>query len=584
VVTIDTAKAVTATFTLNQYSLTTTTDGTGGGSLTLDPAGGIYNHGTIVTVTHSADVGSTFTGWSGDCTGLGACAVTMDGPKAVTATFTLNQYPLTTATNGTGSGSLTLDPAGGIYDYGTAVTVTQSADIGSTFTGWSGDCTGLGACVVTMNAAKAVTATFTLGTNVLSVFTMGTGQGTVTSTPTGIDCGLTCAANFDYGTLVTLTAVAETYANFMGWSGTCTGLGDCVVTMDTAQSVTATFSLNQYPLTTATDGSGSGSLTLNPAGGIYDHGTLVTITHTADPGSSFTGWAGDCSGSGNCVLMMDTPKAVTATFTLSSNILNVFSIGTGQGTITSTPAGIDCGVTCTASFDYGTLVTLTAVAETHAEFMGWQGACSGLGDCLVTVDAAQSVTATFNTIHFFVYLPIVATNDTDTTPGLPDLVVTNVQANSSHVLVTIENQGDAPTQDNFWVDFYVDPNPVPTSVNEIWSFVAAQGIVWGVEQVLASGESLTLSYSSVPGAANTYYVAEDSHYNGITAGTPIYAQVDSANNLSSIGAVLEEHESLGAPYNNISQQHTSTDAPLTHTSVAGATMASSSTILPSRPE
>jgi hypothetical protein len=39
----------------------------------------------------------------------------MDATKAVTATFTLNQYPFTTATNGNGSGSLTLDPAGGIY-------------------------------------------------------------------------------------------------------------------------------------------------------------------------------------------------------------------------------------------------------------------------------------------------------------------------------------------------------------------------------------------------------------------------------------------------------------------------------------
>jgi hypothetical protein len=156
------AKNVTATFTLNSYALTTATAGTGSGTVTLSPAGGTYSHGTVVTVTNTPATGSTFTGWSGACTGSGACVVTMTGAKSVTTSFSLNSYALTTATAGTGSGTITLSPAGGTYSHGTVVTVTNTPAADSTFTGWSGACTGSGDCVVTMNGTKSVTATFSL--------------------------------------------------------------------------------------------------------------------------------------------------------------------------------------------------------------------------------------------------------------------------------------------------------------------------------------------------------------------------------------------------------------------------------------
>jgi hypothetical protein len=86
---MDAAKSVTATFSLNGYALATAIDGTGSGLVTLDPAGGIYSHGTVVTVTNKPATGSAFAGWSGACSGTGACSVTMDAAKAVTATFRL---------------------------------------------------------------------------------------------------------------------------------------------------------------------------------------------------------------------------------------------------------------------------------------------------------------------------------------------------------------------------------------------------------------------------------------------------------------------------------------------------------------
>jgi photosystem II stability/assembly factor-like uncharacterized protein len=76
--------------------------------------------------------------------------------------------------------------------------------------------------------------------------------------------------------------------------------------------------------------------------------------------------------------------------------LTVSKSGSGSGTVTSTPAGISCGTTCSAGFAEGTIVTLTASpAGGSVSFTGWSGACSGTGSCVVTMDAAKSVTATF---------------------------------------------------------------------------------------------------------------------------------------------------------------------------------------------
>ena len=75
--------------------------------------------------------------------------------------------------------------------------------------------------------------------------------------------------------------------------------------------------------------------------------------------------------------------------------LTVSKAGTGSGTVNSSPAGIDCGPTCSAFFDTGTAVTLTALPASGSRFSGWSGACSGTGACQVTMSTALSVTATF---------------------------------------------------------------------------------------------------------------------------------------------------------------------------------------------
>jgi hypothetical protein len=78
--------------------------------------------------------------------------------------------------------------------------------------------------------------------------------------------------------------------------------------------------------------------------------------------------------------------------------LTVAKSGTGSGTVTSADGNINCGTACSFNYPSGTQVTLTATPATGSTFAGWSGGgCTGTGTCQVTMSAAQSVTATFNT-------------------------------------------------------------------------------------------------------------------------------------------------------------------------------------------
>src|ERR1700687_4264142 len=104
---------------------------------------------------------------------------------------------------------------------------------------------------------------------------------------------------------------------------------------------------------------------------------------------------------------MDAAKSATAPFTRITYTLDVSVAGGQGGKVTSSPAGIDCGATCSTSFDSGTPVTLNATAVSGWSFQGWGGVCSGTGTCSLTMDAAKSATATFTRITYTLAVSLV---------------------------------------------------------------------------------------------------------------------------------------------------------------------------------
>ncbi|MFI5110757.1 MAG: tail fiber domain-containing protein, partial [Terriglobales bacterium] len=201
---------------------------------------------------------------------------------------TLTQQTLTVSVTGTGAGAVTSNPAGVDcpstcapgFTTGTMVSLTPTPAVGSAFGGWSGSCSGTGACVVTMSGTgtPAVTATFTAAaTDTLTVNKTGTGTGTVTSTSpdTQINCGSTCSGNYASGTSVTLSAQAAGGSTFTSWSSACTPTTStpCTVTVNSnPTTVTATFTAS---------GSGAPVLTvLSPSSVVAGGSTPVPLTVT----------------------------------------------------------------------------------------------------------------------------------------------------------------------------------------------------------------------------------------------------------------------------------------------------------------
>lgn len=82
------ARTIVVSLTVSSnFSVAVTKTGNGGGTVTASPAGPLYTPGTVVTLTATPDAGSTFGGWSGDCSGTASCTLTMNANKSVQATF-----------------------------------------------------------------------------------------------------------------------------------------------------------------------------------------------------------------------------------------------------------------------------------------------------------------------------------------------------------------------------------------------------------------------------------------------------------------------------------------------------------------
>jgi phospholipase C len=325
-------------------------------------------------------------------------------------------YQLTVQASGGGTGTVTSAPTGincgqtcsATFTSGTQVTLTASPTANSSFAGWSGACSGAGVCKVTLTQNASVTANF----NNFPLLTVAlNGTGTVTSSPSGINCGQTCSANFAPGTVVTLTATAAANSSFAGWSGGgCSGTGPCVVTFNASQQVTATFN-TELTLSVSIGGTGSGAVSSNPMGiscqptcsASFAPGAQVVLSEIPAGTSTFAGWGGACSSSGtnpSCTVTLSASQQVTATFNMqaAAAVLTVSLPGNGSGTVTSTPPGIACPPqpTCSGSFPVGTQVTLTETPQ-NSNFVGWGGACNGYtSTCNVTMNANQQVSGTFN--------------------------------------------------------------------------------------------------------------------------------------------------------------------------------------------
>lgn len=260
--------------------------------------------------------------------------------------------------------------------------------------------------VLLASAAKAPAATFTL-----NLSTMGPiGTSVVTSSPTGISCGgafHVCSSTFTAGSTVTLTNVVGSTVVFAGWGGPArcsNNSSTCRVLMSANKSITAQYN-PVLSVSLAGNGAGtvySSSSSINCSntngcanGGSVTHsyypGTIIVLKSSPTVNSAFVAWTGSgCGFVSTCTVTMDSYKTVVATFTVTGPIpIMVTKTGTGQGFITSSPAGINCGTTCLAYFNFNSTVTFTATPMAGYSFTGWSNAgCASTGTCVVIATSA----------------------------------------------------------------------------------------------------------------------------------------------------------------------------------------------------
>jgi predicted outer membrane repeat protein len=147
-----------------------------------------------------------------------------------------------------------------------------------------------------------------------------------------------------------------------------------------------------------------GDLHLLAGSPAIDVGTDSAITITVDLDGNPRKADGDGDG---------TPTVDIGAYELPPpQILTISLEGDGSGTVTG--EGIHChegpGADCSETFLFGTTVSLSASAESGSVFDGWSGPCGGIGGCDVKMDAAKTVTGTFNQNIELVFLPLLSNN------------------------------------------------------------------------------------------------------------------------------------------------------------------------------
>lgn len=230
---------------------------------------------------------------------MALCAIAVRAVASAPVSYTLAVTSL--------GGTITLNPPGGVYASGTAVTVTATPDVNYEFNQWSGSHSGtVNPAVITMDGNKAITAEY-LKYSTLTVG--GSVNCTVDLNPPG--------GRYLEGTVVTLTAIPDPGYQFSHWSDDlcCTGnpatktmsIWDLGIRAHCVPDPATAYTLTTIPI--------NGHVFLNPPGGTYPPGTVVTVTAEPFQNYDFTGWSGDLSGTVNpTTITMDSNKTVTANF------------------------------------------------------------------------------------------------------------------------------------------------------------------------------------------------------------------------------------------------------------------------------
>lgn len=363
---------ITANFNLNSYLLEVNSGigGTATGSTSLP-------HGSLAPISASTSPGYSFSGWTGDgITDASAqsTTVTMTQARTVTANFTPNLYAININVLPIGAGTVT---GAGNYSYGNSVSIqaTPDASQGYNFLNWSGS---------SVSSDNPYNFQVYYDLNLTANFALNDYSLTVNAGTGGVASGSTSSP---HGSLAPISASPNSGYSFAGWIGD--GISDpsspsTTVSMTKARTVTASFSLNSYPLTLLVDDGGTVS-----GDGNFTHGTNAPILAVPNHGYSFTGWTGDGitdPTSPSTTVQMNQTQTITANFQLNTYALSLNSSTGGS-------------VSGDGNFTHGSNASIVATPAVGYSFNGWTGdgiADSTSASTTVSMTEARTASVTFS--------------------------------------------------------------------------------------------------------------------------------------------------------------------------------------------
>ncbi|MBO9662215.1 InlB B-repeat-containing protein [Dokdonella sp.] len=361
--------SVTASFAINQYTLTYTAGANGSIS---GSASQTVNHGANGTpVTAVANTGYHFVQWSDGSTANPRTDTNVTANIGVTASFAINQYTLTytAGANGSISGSATQTVNHG----GSGTPVTAVANSGYHFVQWSDGSTANPRTDTNVTANVSVTASFAADQYTLT-YTAGANGSLTGNTSQTVTSG---------GSGTPVMAVANSGYHFVQWSDGSTANPRTDTNVTANVSVTASFAADQYTLTYAAGA--NGSLTGNTSQTVASGGNGTPVTAVANTGYHFVQWSDGSTANPRTDTNVTANVSVTASFAIN------------QYTLTYT-AGANGSISGSASqtVNHGANGTpVTAVANTGYHFVQWSDGSTANPRTDTNVTANLSVTASF---------------------------------------------------------------------------------------------------------------------------------------------------------------------------------------------
>ncbi|MCA9962359.1 MAG: InlB B-repeat-containing protein, partial [Anaerolineales bacterium] len=396
---MDADKTVSANFSQIRYTLTINV--TGAGTVHKNPDQATFLPGEVVQLTAVPDTGLNFLFWNGDLSGsANPIDLLMDGDKTVDAFFPSSCYTLIRNSDPPAGGAVNPSPGPDCestkYTHGVGVALTANPSPGYAFSNWSGD--NISGSTnpypnYSMIGNRSVTAHFTQLEYTL----------TLNASPTsgGVSVPVPNQPTYHYGDTVQITAATNPGYTFSGWSGSASGSANpYILTFDGNETVTANFTADCYTLTLDVLPNSSGTVSRSPASsggcpsGQYAYDTWVTLTANPANGYTFQNWSGAISGNtspGGVTIHGNT--VITANFQ-QCYALNITINPSGTGSVTRNPTPNCAGG---ATYSPGTLVNLTAAANTGYDFANWSGDATGTStSASVTMNGTRNVTANYS--------------------------------------------------------------------------------------------------------------------------------------------------------------------------------------------